>query len=35
MTLAIYMWLNLEEAALDMPRGPVSELFERFIHWTR
>jgi hypothetical protein len=34
-TLAIYMWSNLEEAAMDMPRGPVSELFERFIRWTR
>jgi len=33
--LAIYMWVNLEEAALDMPHGPVSELFERFIRWTR
>jgi len=33
--LAIYMWLNLEEAAQDIPRGPVSELFERFIRWTR
>lgn len=34
-TLAIYMWLNLEEAVLDMPHGPASELFERFIRWTR
>jgi hypothetical protein len=33
--LAIYMWLNLKEAVLDMPRGPASELFERFIRWTR
>ena len=33
-TLAVYMWVNLEEAVHDMPPGPVSELFERFIHWT-
>jgi hypothetical protein len=32
--LAIYMWTNLEEAAQDMPTGPPSELFERFIRWT-
>jgi hypothetical protein len=32
--LAIYMWVNLEEAARDMPLGPVAELFERFIKWT-
>ncbi len=34
-TLAIFMWLNLEEAAGDMSDLPASELFERFIHWTR
>jgi hypothetical protein len=33
-SLAIFMWLNLEEAAADMPREPASELFERFVHWT-
>jgi hypothetical protein len=33
--LAIYMWLNLEEAVMDIPRGPASQLFERFIRWTR
>jgi len=33
--LAIYMWINLEEAVLDRPLGPASELFERFIRWTR
>ena len=32
--LAIYMWVNLEEAAHDMPKGPADELFERFIKWT-
>jgi hypothetical protein len=34
-SLAIYMWTNLEEAIGDMPTGPPSELFERFIRWTR
>ena len=33
--LAIYMWLNLEEAVLETSLGPASELFERFIRWTR
>jgi hypothetical protein len=32
--LAIYMWSNLEEAIHDIPRGPVSDLFDRFIRWT-
>jgi hypothetical protein len=32
--LAIYMWVNLEEAVQDMPKGPADELFERFIKWT-
>jgi hypothetical protein len=34
-TLAIYMWVNLEEAAGDLRNIPGSELFERFIRWTR
>lgn len=33
-TLAIYMRVNLEEAARDMPPAPASELFQRFIRWT-
>ncbi|RZU54384.1 hypothetical protein EV385_6335 [Krasilnikovia cinnamomea] len=33
--LAIYMWVNLEEAVRDLPPGPALELFERFIRWTR
>jgi hypothetical protein len=32
--LAILMWTNLEEAVADMPHGPMSELFDRFIRWT-
>lgn len=32
--LRTQMWARLEAAALDMPRGPVSELFERFLRWT-
>jgi len=27
------MWLRLEVAAQDMPDGPASELFERFLRW--
>lgn len=34
-SLAIYMWVNLEEAVCDLPKGPPSELFERFLSWTR
>jgi hypothetical protein len=33
-SLAIFMWVNLEEAVGDLPRGPASELFDRFISWT-
>jgi hypothetical protein len=33
-SLAMYMWTNLEEAVADLPPGPPSELFERFIRWT-
>jgi hypothetical protein len=32
--LRIHVWMRLEVAAFDMPEGPVTELFERFIHWT-
>jgi hypothetical protein len=32
--LRIQMWTRLEVAALDMPHGPASELFERFLRWT-
>ena len=32
--LAIYMWMNLEDAVMEVPRMPTSELFERFIAWT-
>lgn len=32
--LATMMWGHLEKAAHDMPRGPVGELFERFLKWT-
>jgi hypothetical protein len=32
--LSVYMWVNLEEAVLELPRTPASELFERFIAWT-
>jgi hypothetical protein len=33
--LSVYMWANLEEAIRDLPKGPPSEMFERFIRWTR
>ncbi len=33
--LAIYLWINLEEAAGDLPDMPVAEAFARFIAWTR
>lgn len=28
------MWTRLEIAAQDMPEGPPSVLFERFLRWT-
>ena len=28
------MWTRLEVAAQDMPSGPPSELFARFLRWT-
>lgn len=33
--LAIYAWVNLEEAVGDLPAMPAVEAFERFLHWTR
>jgi len=33
--LAIYCWVNLEEAAQDLPTTPASEFFDRFLAWTR
>jgi hypothetical protein len=33
--LAVYMWERLDEAAGDLHRLPPSELFERFLRWTR
>lgn len=33
-TLRTEMWMRLEEAALELPPGPVVELFERFLKWT-
>lgn len=32
-TLAIYLWVNLEEAVRDVKDSP-SQLFDRFIRWT-
>jgi hypothetical protein len=32
--LAIFMWLNLDDAAADLGKTPPGELFERFIRWT-
>jgi hypothetical protein len=33
--LAVYMWLNLEDAVLELADHPAGELFDRFIAWTR
>ncbi|MFD1365008.1 hypothetical protein [Actinoplanes sichuanensis] len=33
--LAIYMWDRLEEAVRDLPPTPATEMFERFLKWTR
>jgi hypothetical protein len=33
-SLAIFMWINLEEAIGDLPPSPALELFERFLAWT-
>jgi hypothetical protein len=34
MQLAMYAWVNLEEAAEDMPAMSPDEMFERFLAWT-
>jgi hypothetical protein len=33
--LAVHMWERLDEAAGDVRTLPPSELFERFLSWTR
>jgi hypothetical protein len=33
-SLAIFMWINLEDAVGDLPSAPAMELFDRFIGWT-
>jgi hypothetical protein len=33
-SLAVFMWVNLEEAIGDLPPCPSPELFDRFIGWT-
>jgi hypothetical protein len=32
--LAVHMWAQLDHAAVDLPAGPPTELFDRFIRWT-
>ncbi|MFI5891045.1 hypothetical protein ACIA5D_13125 [Actinoplanes sp. NPDC051513] len=32
--LAVHMWERLDHAVGDLPAGPPTELFERFIRWT-
>jgi hypothetical protein len=34
-SLAVFMWINLEEAIGDLPPCPVAELFDRFMGWTQ
>lgn len=34
-TLAMYAWACLEEAAGDLADATPSQLYERFLHWTR
>ena len=34
-TLAMYAWDRLEEAAGELPSTPPAELFDRFVRWTR
>lgn len=34
-SLAMYAWDRLEEAAGELPPTPPAELFERFLRWTR
>lgn len=33
--LAMYLWVNLEEAAGDLPTTPPREFFDRFLSWSR
>jgi hypothetical protein len=33
-SLAVYMWLNLHDAVMELDAMPVAELFDRFIAWT-
>ena len=33
-SLAVFMWLNLDEASAHLRNEPVSDLFDRFIRWT-
>lgn len=33
--LAVHMWERLDEASGDLRQVPASELFERFLAWTR
>ena len=33
--LAMHAWLNLEEAAQDLPFASADEMFDRFLAWTR
>ena len=33
-SLAIFMWINLEDAVCDLLLCPPMELFDRFIGWT-
>jgi hypothetical protein len=33
-TLRTDMWMRLEVAVQDLPPGPPSELFDRFLRWT-
>lgn len=35
LSLAMFAWTCLEEAARDIPATPPAELYERFLAWTR
>lgn len=35
LSLAMFAWVLLEEAAGDLPRSASGELYERFLRWTR
>lgn len=34
-TLAMYLWSRLEDAAGELPPTPPGELFDRFLRWCR